>query len=109
MKGKNKRSENMIVRVSEAEVAELEEKAAKAGMSKSNYIRESLKGTYIYPMKELQQLAREIIKTESTLNQISDQINQSPDSADAAVIDNLMDTEMKIKKSLHNIGVKLCR
>lgn len=105
----NRKIENMTVRVTEAELSELEEKAAKAGMKKSDYIRAAIKKSEVYPMEEVQKLVVQVAKVGNNLNQIARVLNTNPNSSASANLKLLVEDFGAIKECLWSIEVEICR
>lgn len=80
------RTHRLDIRLSPAELAELEAKAASAGLSKSALVREHIGRVRVIHPAGLQELVRQVARAGNNLNQLARWANTYRSAAEAALI-----------------------
>lgn len=109
MKEQNRKNRSIIARVTGKELMEFEEKCMKVGMNKSDYIRNVINKSEVYPADEIQKLTMQVLKVGRNINQIARILNTNPNSSVSANLQELVGEFEHIKDSLWKIEVDICR
>ncbi len=106
---KENRANLVGVRLTDDEVSRLVRLCEEADLSRSDLVRMALDEVVIYRVDGFKEFTVQLLKCGNNLNQIARVLNQNPNSSIVECLGAIQQEFSELKKSVSEIGERLCR